>query len=122
MFIERVIKTQDQLTQTVRNVAPQPSRFAAVTLPALLRFALLLGPTTLSIYLLHDRPIFCLLICLAVLTVWLTVDAGPFRAVNVSRSERTAALPPFTGKRLAWNELLGRMFLMFLVLYSRLNL
>lgn len=107
----------------VQSSASAPSRFAAVTFPALLRLALLVGPLVLAIYLLHRTPVFCVLICVAVLTVWLTIDAGPFRAVNVSRSEpHTAALPQNRSKMLDWNTFLGRVFLFLVVFYSRLNI
>ena len=78
------------LTLAQSAVAPQAARRAPFALPALVRLALLVGPLTLTVLALGHAPVACVLACAAVLTLWLTVDVGPFRAAGV---ERTADVP-----------------------------
>jgi len=125
LFIERVNDKQIQPQLRAQSIAvPQPVSLFSLAFPALLRLTLLLAPVALAIWLLHRSPIFCLLACVAVLAVWLTVDAGPFRAVDGWRAEpRAAALPvERNSMRVDWNSVFGRMLVLLVVLYSRLNI
>lgn len=124
MFIEGVNDKQIQSQLTAQSVAvPQPVSLFSLAFPALLRLSLLLGPLVVATWALHRSPIFCVLACVAVLAVWLTVDAGPFRAVDGWRSEpRAAALPvDRNNKRVDWNNVFGRLLILLVVICSRVN-
>lgn len=105
--------------------APQSNRRASFALPALLRLALLAVPLTLTIVTLGQTPLICLLACVAVLSLWLTVDVGPFRAgggVRPATRQVVLANPRNLSKMQWWNGLFCRAILLLVVVHSKLSI
>jgi hypothetical protein len=101
----------------------QSGRFTSVVFPALLRLALLVGPLTFAVITFSHTPIFCVLLCITILSLWLTVDAGPFRPAQNATEPRASALPSVRNLiRLQWwNSLFCRALIVGAMFYSRLN-
>jgi hypothetical protein len=78
---------------------------------------------TLAIVAFHHAPIFCILSCIGILTLWLTVDVGPFRVEQQSRPALKTSPTPVrnvaTVQKL--NELVCRLAMLLLVFHSKLN-
>lgn len=104
------------------NIAAQPGLFTSLVLPALFRLGLLAGPLTFAILSFNHTPILCALLCIAILSLWLTVDAGPFRATQ-KQPERMVALPSVRNltRMQWWNGLFCRALIVSAVFYSKLN-
>jgi hypothetical protein len=125
-FIEATINMEIQTTTlNQQSSAPRRIQLASVAFPALLRLALLIAPLTLAVMIFSQSPFFCVLVCLAVFAVWLTVDVGPFRASSVPREEsRRVALP--SARNLTrfqwWNGLFCRVLIFSAMFYSKLHI
>ena len=62
--------------------AKNHSEKGSILIPALVRLAWLVGPEFFAIRSLHHAPLACLMMCIGILWVWLSVDIGPFKAVQ----------------------------------------
>lgn len=107
-----------------KNTGKRANDRMAFMLPALLRLALLVGPPTAAILLLAKSPIVCVVLCVAILWLWLSVDIGPFRASNEPAPARRMALPSFRNLSKAqwWSSLFCRIIVLFALFHSKLNI
>jgi hypothetical protein len=128
MFISDAMNMESQtMTLNQASPAPQGVRPASVALAALFRLALLVGPLMLTVMALGQTPFVCLIVCFAVLSLWLTVDMGPFRAAGISTAAPAARqTAPSNPRNLIkaqwWNALFCRVIILFVVFHSKLNI
>ncbi len=61
------------------------SKKGSFAILALTRLALLAGPEAVALKTLSHNPLACILMCVGILIVWLSIDAGPFRAEEAAK-------------------------------------
>ena len=129
-FISGVTNIETQTMTVTTNpepVAAQTNQRPTFLLAALFRLALLAGPLTLAIALLAHNPFLCIITCVAVLAIWLTVDIGPFRASRVVPQPVKAA-PTAMPKRgnlaraQGWAGLFCHAVVLVALLHSKLSI
>jgi len=116
-----MIMESQMMTMNPPTVAkPTVARRNSLGLAALYRFALLVVPLTLSVIVLGHAPFVCGFACLLLLSLWLSIDVGPFRASSAPKAPQAprqeTQSAPLSTRNLA-KALFSRTFL-FLVLVS----
>lgn len=120
-----VINMEPQTMPSNQNAEPKPSRLKTIFLPALFRLALLVVPMTLSVIVFERSPLLCVIACVGVLIVWLTVDTGPFRASAPAPKPAGGAevsIPRRLAKAQSWSSLFCQIVVTVALLHSKLSI
>ncbi len=99
----------------------------SVAFIALFRLALLVGPETLLVKTLGHSPLVCVVACVAVLSLWLSVDIWPFRPAAAANASRQSAQPTTAmyvrnlTKAQWWTHLFCRVVIFIALFHSKLT-
>ena len=115
--MESQMKTQNQ----------NPGNKGSIAFIALFRLALLVGPEALLVKTLAHSPLICVVACVAMLSLWLSVDIWPFRPASVANASRPVSQPKTTvyaqnmTKAQWWSYLFCRVVIFCALFHSKLT-
>jgi hypothetical protein len=89
---------------------------------ALVRFVLLAAPEVVAVKFMHQNVAACIMMCVGILAVWLSVDFGPFRAAGSKPQpfKAVAAKSKLTGAQ-ALSQAAIRVLMFVMIFQSRLT-
>lgn len=119
-----IMESQTMTVNQAAAVAPAVVRRPSLGLAALYRFALLVVPQVLAIKVLGHAPFVCGFACLLLLSLWLSIDVGPFRASSAPKAPKAPQAPRKESQSAlpSARTLFYRTFLLLVVVHSKLHI
>src|ERR1700759_5198271 len=91
---------------------------SSLLFPALFRLALLVGPEVALVKFTLVNPVICVLVAVAYLALWLSVDVGPFRASRPVAAAKTARTEPSVYRNLSKAQWVSHLFCKVIILFA----